>query len=65
MAQVCYRYDGTFQGFLTCIFESYVNHEPPCAFLTPDRDEMTLWEEREALPPAEFEQLSLFDAKVS
>ncbi|MDE6107439.1 MAG: TIGR03915 family putative DNA repair protein [Oscillospiraceae bacterium] len=49
MAQVCYRYDGTFEGFLTCIFESYVNHEPPCAFLTPDQDEMTLWEEREVI----------------
>lgn len=49
MSQVCYRYDGTFKGFLTCIFESYVNREPPAAFLTPDRDETTLWEEREVV----------------
>ncbi len=30
--QVCLCYDGTFAGFLTCVFESYVNHEEPVEF---------------------------------
>ena len=46
MQQVAYRYDGTFAGFLTCVYESYVNHEPPAAFLLSG-DSLTLWEERE------------------
>lgn len=47
MSAVCYRYDGTFDGFLTCIFESYVNKEPPAEFLLDDDPTVTLWEERE------------------
>ncbi len=45
--QVCYRYDGTFQGFLCCVFDSYVYKEEPAAFLTFDDAEATLWPERE------------------
>ena len=44
--QVCYRYDGGFAGFLTCVFEAYVNHERPAAFLTQADPDMTLWPER-------------------
>lgn len=43
---VCYRYDGSLDGFLTCVYESYVHHEEPAAFVLPE-DGMTLWEERE------------------
>ena len=43
--EVCYRYDGSFAGFLTCVFESYAHHEPPVDFRLWD-DEATLWEER-------------------
>lgn len=43
---VCYRYDGSLDGFLTCVYESYVRHEEPVAFVLPE-DGMTLWEERE------------------
>ena len=34
-----YRYDGTFQGFLCCIFESYSRKRslPPSAHLTAGR----------------------------
>ncbi len=46
MEQVCYRYDGTFEGFLTCVFESYVNKEPPAEFLLLDDPALTLWPER-------------------
>ena len=34
--QVSYQYDGSFAGFLTCVFESYVNHEEPVEFRLPD-----------------------------
>lgn len=47
MEPVCYRYDGTFEGFLTCVFESYVNKETPAAFLLLDDPNLTLWPERE------------------
>ena len=30
--EVIYRYDGTFEGFLCCVFDSYVNKEYPAAF---------------------------------
>lgn len=32
--QVCCQYDGTFAGFLTCVFECYVHKEEPCEFRT-------------------------------
>ena len=44
--QVCYEYDGTFGGFLTCVFESYRNKEEPVCFLRPEDDRYTLWETR-------------------
>lgn len=47
LEQVCYRYDGEFMGFLTCVFESYVHKEPPAAFLTFGDPGATLWPERE------------------
>ena len=34
--QVSYQYDGSFAGFLTCVFESYVNQEQPAEFRTPE-----------------------------
>lgn len=43
---VCYRYDGSLDGFLTCVYESYVNHEDPAAFVLYE-DGMTLFDERE------------------
>lgn len=46
MVQVCCRYDGTFAGFLTCVFECYAHHECPAAFLTDGDAEETLWPER-------------------
>lgn len=30
--EVIYRYDGTFEGFLCCVFDSYVNKEYPSQF---------------------------------
>ena len=34
--QVCYQYDGTFPGFLSCVFDSYVYREEPAQFLGPE-----------------------------
>lgn len=34
--QVCRQYDGSFAGFLTCVFDSYVNREEPVEFCTPE-----------------------------
>lgn len=45
-AQVCYEYDGTFAGFLTCVFESYRNKEEPVCFLGPEDSRYTLWDTR-------------------
>jgi probable DNA metabolism protein len=42
---VTYRYDGSFDGFLCCVFRSYRHHEDPICFLTPDSDEHTLYPE--------------------
>ena len=40
---VIYRYDGSFQGFLCCVFESYVHREPPMGFQGPEDLEPTLF----------------------
>ena len=34
--QVCYSYDGSFAGFLCCVFDSYVHREAPAEFRTPE-----------------------------
>ena len=30
--EIIYRYDGSFEGFLCCVFDSYVNKERPAEF---------------------------------
>ena len=45
-APVCYEYDGTFSGFLTCVFESYAYREEPVCFLSPGDGRTTLWDTR-------------------
>ncbi len=44
--QVAYRYDGSFDGFLTCVYEVYVHREYPAAFLGPEEDQLSLFPER-------------------
>ena len=41
--EVIYRYDGSLEGFLCCVFESYVNKEPPFGFQPPENLESTLF----------------------
>lgn len=43
---IAYRYDGTLDGMLTCIFESYDKHELPFAILGPRIGQGTLYETR-------------------
>lgn len=43
--EVCYCYDGSLDGFLTCVFHAYQYREWPLAFHTFD-EPATLWEER-------------------
>ena len=45
--QVCYCYDGSFAGFLCCIYHSYFYHEIPACFSTPDDLRLSLWPQRE------------------
>ncbi len=40
-----YRYDGTFAGFLTCVWDALESRTDPAAFLLPE-DSPTFWEER-------------------
>lgn len=35
-ADLIYRYDGSFEGLLCCVFESYAEKEIPCEILLPD-----------------------------
>ena len=41
--QVSYVYDGSFAGFLTCVFDSYASREEPMCFSTPEDGRMSLW----------------------
>lgn len=44
--QVSYTYDGTFAGFLTCVYESYRHQEAPAAFSGPEDPQLSLYPER-------------------
>ncbi|OUN22894.1 DNA metabolism protein [Flavonifractor sp. An82] len=41
-----YSYDGSFAGFLTCVFTAYANKEEPACFLGPEEDQAALWPQR-------------------
>lgn len=43
---VSYSYDGSFSGFLSCIYEIYVHREAPASFAGPDDPRVSLWPER-------------------
>lgn len=46
-ADVVYLYDGGFEGFLCCVFESFERHELPFAIWTPQRETATLYPVKE------------------
>lgn len=43
---VVYTYDGTYAGFLSCVFDSYAHHEQPAAFRILGEPQSLLWPER-------------------
>jgi len=45
--ETIYRYDGSFGGFLCCVFDSYVNKEIPARFQDPAHAEPTLFPVRQ------------------
>lgn len=47
-----YRYDGSFEGLLCCVFESYERREIPVAILSPDDGQTMLIPEREIVADA-------------
>ena len=46
-AALTYRYDGSFEGFLCCVFESYTAHEMPTAIIGPNVSEGSLFDVKE------------------
>ena len=46
-ADVVYLYDGSFEGFLCCVYESFAQHEIPFAVWTPQRETATLYPVKE------------------
>lgn len=42
-----YRYDGSFQGFLCCIFESFSRREIPAGIWPPERGQITFYGSRD------------------
>jgi probable DNA metabolism protein len=44
---IIYRYDGSFDGLLTCVFESYEKKEIPSEILSPDAIQTSLFPEKE------------------
>lgn len=43
---VNYRYDGTFAGFLSCVYDSFTYREAPAAFFSPEDDRTSLYTTR-------------------
>ena len=44
--EIIYQYDGSFDGFLCCVYESYTQKERPTAILSGEDDEPSLFEIR-------------------
>ncbi len=46
VTDLAYRYDGSFPGFLCCLFESFAARELPAAVLAPDQGQLSLFGSR-------------------
>ena len=51
---IVYRYDGSADGMLTCIFEAFARREAPAAILSPDEPQGSLFETR--IVPTDFQK---------
>ena len=61
-ADVVYLYDGSFEGFLCCVFESFAQHEIPFAVWTPQRETATLYPVKD-IPTDAAKARRVFDAR--
>ena len=48
-ANIIYLYDGSFEGFLCCVFESFLQHELPFAVWTPQQETSALYPIKEII----------------
>lgn len=55
MNDVIYQYDGSLDGFLCCVYESYVYKEAPAAFCC-DEDPLSLYEVRTVVTKPAYSQ---------
>ena len=64
--ETVYLYDGSFDGFLSCVFDSYVYREEPAHFWDQDSREPTLFPVRE-IPtvPAHAERVRMGLGRIS
>jgi len=46
-AKAAYEYDGSFEGFLCCVFESYLHKELPESFSSPEEPQLSLYSLRQ------------------
>jgi probable DNA metabolism protein len=57
-ADIVYCYDGSFEGFLCCVFQSFAHRELPFAIWPPDRELATLYPaEQIATDPAKADRV--------
>jgi len=50
---IAYLYDGSVEGLMTCVFESFEKKEIPAAILSPDQDQFVLYDTREIMTDTE------------
>lgn len=64
--EIIYQYDGSFNGFLCCVFESYSKKEIPTAFFSVEDDCLCLFEVRSIITdPAHAKRVYRSFAKIS
>ena len=64
--ETVYLYDGSFDGFLSCVFDSYVYHEEPLHFWDQDSREPTLFSARDIpTDPAHAERVRIGLGRIS
>lgn len=60
---VAYLYDGTYEGLMTCVFESFDRKELPDMILSPESTQVTLLPAREIV--TDLEKAARVDASIS
>lgn len=59
-SNIIYRYDGSYDGLLCCVFESYIHHEVPTDIIFDDTPQFSLYPIRDILTdPANAQRIAL------